>query len=83
MAGSGIYLGEAEFMLSQNDTTALVFFLLFVGILFPIIMIVTTVLHCFKLTRHRQFARSVKNFIQGLQLEREMLLSSTGNPEGV
>ena len=83
MAGSGIYLGEAEFMLSQNDTSALVFFLLFIGILFPIIMIVTTVLHCYKLTRHRQFARSVKNFIQGLQLEREMLLSSTGNPVGV
>lgn len=74
MAASGTYLGEAEFMMSENDTSGLVFFLLFIGIALPIITIVSVALHCFRLTRHRQFARSLKHMIQGVQLEREMLL---------
>ena len=74
MAGSGIFLGTAEFVLSENDTSALVFFILFFAVLFPVVCVITTSLYCYKLKRHRQFVLSVKHFIQGIQLEREMLL---------
>jgi hypothetical protein len=74
MAGNGQHLGTAEFLLSDNDTSALVFFILFCGVLFPIVCITSTALHCYRLRRHRQFIRSVKHRIQTFQLEREMLL---------
>lgn len=78
--GNGEYLGEAVFVLSENDVSGLVFFLLFIGIFFPIICIVTSVLYCFKLKNHRQFVRSVKHYIQRLQLEDEMLLNPSRVP---
>jgi hypothetical protein len=73
-AENGIYLGDAEFHLSENDTGALVVFLLYLGLAFPVICLATTLLQCFRLRRHRQWVRSVKHYIQRLQLEQEMLL---------
>ena len=81
MAGSGIYLGTAEFLISENDTSALVFFILFFAIIFPVTCIVVTTLYCYRLKRHRQFVRSVKHFIQGIQLEREMMLIPPQQPD--
>ena len=69
---SGQYLGEVVFHLSENDTGALVFFLMFLGIGFPIICIITTMMHCIKLRRQRLWVRSVKEYIQRLQLENEL-----------
>jgi hypothetical protein len=80
MSASGTYLGEAEFGMNENDTSGLVLFLLFIGILFPVVVIVSVALHCFRMTRHRQFARSLKHMIQGVQLEREMLLMPAQPP---
>jgi hypothetical protein len=69
---SGQYIGEVVFQVSENDTEALVFFLMFLGIAFPIICIATTMLHCIKLRRQRLWVRSVKEYVQRLQLEQEL-----------
>ena len=71
---NGVYLGDVEFKLSESDTGALVVFLLYLGIAFPVICLLTTLLHCYRLKRHRQWVISVKHYFQRLQLEQEMLL---------
>ena len=70
----GTYLGDAEFVLSEPDTAGLVFFLLFLGVALPLICTVTLTLHCYKLKRQRQYVRSVKHYIQRIQLENELLV---------
>lgn len=74
MAPNGKHLGMAEFWASENDTSGLVFFILFVAIVFPVTCVVITSLYCYKLKRHRIFVRSLKHYIQGIQLEQEMRL---------
>jgi hypothetical protein len=74
MAINGQHLGTVQFLASDDDTSALVFFILFIAIMFPVVCIITTTLHCYKLKRHRQFIRSLKHYIQGIQLEQEMRL---------
>lgn len=71
-ADKGIYLGDAIFMLSENDTAALVFFLLYIGIGLPAICMITTALYCYKFKRHRKYLREVCHYIQTAQLEAEM-----------
>ena len=74
MAPNGKHLGMAEFWASENDTSGLVFFILFVAIFFPVTCVVITSLYCYKLKRQRIFVRSLKHYIQGIQLEQEMRL---------
>jgi len=71
-ADNGIYLGDVVFLLSHNDTAGLVIFILFFMVLFPIIVVVTTALYCYRLKRQRRWVMSVKYFIQRLQLESEL-----------
>jgi len=68
----GVYLGDAVFVLSENDTSALVFFLLFIGIGLPSICMITTALYCYKFKRHRKWLRLVRYQVQTAQLEAEM-----------
>jgi hypothetical protein len=68
----GTYLADAVFILSEKDTSALVIFLLFVGIALPSICMITTALYCYKFKRHRQWLRSVRHYVQSVQLETEM-----------
>ena len=71
---NGLFLGDARFRLSEGDAGALVVFLLYLGLAFPVICLATTLLHCYRLKRHRQWMLSVKHYIQRRQLEQEMLL---------
>lgn len=79
-APSGTYLGDVQFAISENDTGALVFFLLFLGLAFPAIFIGTSLLYGMKLKRQRQWVRSVKHYVQRLQLERELTTPRSPQP---
>jgi hypothetical protein len=70
---TGIYLGDVIFMLSEHDTAGLVIFLLFVGIAFPAICLITTVLYCYKFKKHRKWLLDVRHYVQTIQLESEMI----------
>lgn len=74
---SGIHLGYAQFRMSSNDTEGLVFFLIFLGMIFPILCITTLLLHCYRLKRHRQFAVSLIHHYERIQLEEEMANRTT------
>lgn len=69
---SGIYMGSVQFRMSPNDTEGLVFFLIFLGMIFPLLCIITLLLHCFRLKRHRQFEVSLIHHYERIQLEEEM-----------
>ena len=71
-ADQGVYLGDSVFILSENDTSALVFFLLFIGIGLPSICMITTALYCYKFKQHRKWLRDMRHLIQTAQLEAEM-----------
>jgi hypothetical protein len=73
-ADSGLYLGDVVFVLSENDTSGLVIFILFFMVAFPIIAMITAALYCYRLKQQRQWVLSVKYFIQRLQLEQELSL---------
>lgn len=70
--GNGVHISNIEFHISENDTQGLIFFLIFLGIFFPFICIVTLLLHCNSLKRQRQFVTSVNHYRQRIQLEEEM-----------
>lgn len=73
-ADRGVLVGTAAFGMSASDTEGLVFFLLFVGVGFPLICISALLLQCHRLKKHRKMVSSVKHYVQRVQLEQEMLL---------